>query len=76
MPHNEPVQVDAFGAELATINSLTLHMLRDHPDLFDDAARRALFAVTSAVAAIQGPDALRDMLDTVCAGETHPVSHA
>jgi hypothetical protein len=55
----------AFASDLADINAFTLQLLSDKPDLFDFAARSALGALVSMVAAVQGHEALQQMLKSV-----------
>jgi hypothetical protein len=53
----------AFASDLADINSFTLNLLTDTPDLFDLAALGALVALTSMIVAVKGQHALARMLE-------------
>jgi hypothetical protein len=53
------------ASDLADINSFTLQLLRDSPQLFDDTAASAFAALASVVTEVKGRKALEQMIETV-----------
>jgi hypothetical protein len=57
------VNKQAFAVDLAEINSVTLQLLANRPEVFDAAARGALVALAAAIEAVKGHSAMMQMFE-------------